>query len=107
VVVEHPRKDFMQAVDLWGHSPKRENVPAPIEITWLFLVVSAPDSRPEFSIQNLSTNQRLFPALPEAGGAGGISLQLTELNGLGVAAAVAGVGVPSASGFDFFVKPET
>ena len=54
-----------------------------------------------------SSNQRFFPALPEAGGAGGISLQLTELNGLGVAVAVAGVGVPSANGVDFFVKPET
>jgi hypothetical protein len=67
----------------------------------------SPDYCPNLSLQAPNANQRLFPALPETGGAGGISLQLTELNGLGVAAAVAGVGVPSASGFDFFVKPVT
>lgn len=62
-------------------------------------------SRPEEpGTQNPFTSQWLFPALPEAGGAGGISLQLTELNGFGVAVAVAGVGAPSGCGFDFFVK---
>jgi hypothetical protein len=61
-------------------------------------------SESETYIQNPLGSHRLFPALPEAGGAGGISLQLTELNGFGVAAAVAGVGAPSACGFGFFAK---
>jgi hypothetical protein len=104
---DHPRKELKQAVDLWAHSPKCEYVSKLVKVAWLPLVFSAPDSHPELGIQKPFTDQRLFPALTEAGGAGGISLQLTELNGLGVAAAVAGVGAPSASGFDFFVKPET
>jgi len=51
-------------------------------------------------------NQRLFPAFPDAGGAGGISLQLTALNGFGAAVpeAAAGIGAPAVCGFGFFMK---